>query len=262
MARQAYKEDQSIHSMNARQLRQYIADQAQEAQARLDSAPETPSKAFEELKGVITYKNGKVRKSTSYETVAEMREHAYALRSFNKFDEESAFAAKTDYQKNRKRYESFVKNQIAKSGTENQYWAQFLTKKGNVSKRGYQAYKDFIAVLKASDEMLKSFGYRDIQQYAQDKRSNLDPDNKILNRIISKVYAEGKGQGLTQSELLKNLKREYDEALNKEASKQKPKTTRAKVPSVKKTKKTKSKSNIKVKTGKKMKSGAVREKLS
>ena len=165
MARLPYEADQSIHSMNTRQLRQYIADQAKEAQQRIDSMPKDASKAFKELKSDITDRSGsKVRRSTSYMNKAEMREYAYQLRSFNQFDTESKYAGKTDYQKNKKRYEAFVRNQIAKSGAENQYWSQFLTPKGNVSKRGYQEYKDFIAVLKASEEYIKSYGYRTIQQ--------------------------------------------------------------------------------------------------
>ena len=186
-----------------------------------------------------------------------MREYAYTLRMFNKMDTESKFAAKTDWQKNKKRYESFIRNQISKSGDENQYWAKYVLPSGNISKKGYQEYKDFIAVLKASDEYLKSFGYRDIQQYAQDKKSNLDPGNEILNRTIASVYNKGKGQGYTQAEMLKELKKEYEDALSKENQKNRVSTKKPKV-STKKTKKKTSKSNIKVKTGKKMKSGTIR----
>lgn len=267
MARLPYSENQSIKSMNTRQLRQYISDQAQEAQARLDTKPKDATRAFEELLYPITNRERtRIKRSTSNMTKAEMQEYAYDLTRFNKYDVESKYYNKTDFERNKQRYESFIKNQVEKSGEENQYWKKYILPSGNVSKKGYQEYKDFIEVLKASDEFLKSFGYRDIQQYAQDKRSNLDPGNKILNRTIAKVYRDSKGQGLTQAELLKNLKREYDDALNKEASKQKPKakpkTSRSVKPSTKKGRKTSSKSNIKVKTGKKMKSGSVRNKLS
>ena len=261
MARLPYKEDQSIHSMNTRQLRQYIADQAAEAEKRLESAPKKPTRAFEDLRSEITFGSGKVKKSTSYMNKAEMREYAYTLRMFNKMDTESKYAAKTDWQQNKKRYESFIRNQISKSGDENQYWAKYVLPSGNISKKGYQEYKDFIAVLKASDEYLKSFGYRDIQQYAQDKKSNLDPGNEILNRTIAKVYNKGKGQGYTQAEMLKELKKEYEDALSKENQKNRVSTKKPKV-STKKTKKKASKSNIKVKTGKKMKSGTIRNRQS
>ena len=133
MARLPYKEDQSIHSMNARQLRQFIADQAEEAEKRLETAPKNPTRAFEDLRADITYKSGKVRKSTSYMSKAEMREYAYKLRMFNEADTESKYAAKTEWQLNKKRYETFIRNQIKKSGVENQYWKKFILPSGNVS---------------------------------------------------------------------------------------------------------------------------------
>ena len=258
MARKPYSEDQSIHSMTTRQLRQYIADQADEAEGRIKSAPKEPSRAFVELQEDIT-RNGKVKRSTSYMTKAEMREYAYQLRSFNRFDTESKYAERTEYQQNKKRYESFVRNQVSKSGADNQYWAKYITEKGNVSKKGYQEYKDFIAVLKASEEYLKTFGYRTIQQYAQNKTNNLDPGNKILNRTLSQVYRESKGKGLTQAQLIDEFKRRYDDALNAEQEKGKKKP----IPATKKAKKTTSKSNIKVKkTGKMRTSGKIHNKLS
>lgn len=262
MARKPYQEDQSIHSMTTRQLRQYIADQADEAEARLKSAPSETSRAFDDLKGDITNRSGKVKRSTSNMTKAEMREYAYTLRSFNRFDTESGYAAKTDYQKNKKRYESFIRNQVSKSGADNQYWAKYITEKGNVSKKGYQEYKDFISVLKASEEYLKTFGYRTIQQYAQNKQNNLDPGNKILNKTLASVYAQSKGKGYTQAQLIDEFKRQYDEALNREQTKADVKKAAAKLPT-KKAKKTSSKSNIKVKkAGKLRTSGTVHNKLT
>lgn len=262
MARKPYTEDQSIHSMSTRQLRQYIADQADEAQSRIDSAPKTVSRAFIDLKDDITFRGSdRVKRSTSNMSKAEMREYAYTLRSFNRFDTESRVAARTDWEKNRKRYESFIRNQVAKSGADNQYWAKYITEKGNVSKKGYQEYKDFISTLKASEEYLKSFGYRTIQQYAQNKQNDLDPGNKILNKTLSRVYAMYKGQGLTQAELIDKFKDMYDDALNKESAKRKqPGTKKSPVKaSTKKPKKTKSKSNVKTKTvGKMRTSGKVR----
>ena len=259
MARLPYEENQSIHSMNTRQLRKYIADQADEAEKRINSVKGETSKAFDELKDQVTYRSGKVKRSTSNMSKAEMREYAYQLSMFNRFDTESRYAQKTEYQKNRQRYESFIRNQVSKSGADNQYWAKYITEKGNISKRGYQEYKDFISVLKASEEYLKEFGYRTIQQYAQNKTNNLDPGNKILNKVLGKVYAASKGQGYTQAQLIDKFKEEYDEALNAEAQKHKPKPKQK----VKKPKKTKTKTNIKVKsTGKMKPSGAVHNKLS
>ena len=260
MARLPYEEDQSIASMNTRQLRQFISDQAVEAQKRVDSAKDT-SKAFNEMKDTITDRSGThVKRSTSYMSKAEMRDYAYNLRKFNKFDAESGYAGKTEWQENKKRYESFIRNQVSKSGKENQYWAKYILPSGNISKKGYQEYKDFITLLKSSKDFMESFNYRNVQQYAQERRNNLDPENKILSKTMAKVYAESKGQGWDQRQIMEKLKSEYDEALNKETKKQKPKTKKA--PAVKRAKKTRSKSNIKVKTGKKMKSGTVRERIT
>lgn len=260
MARLDYKEDQSIHSMNTRQLRQYIADQAEEAQKRLDSAPKETSRAFDELVSNIEGRTGKVKKSTSYMSKAEMREYAYTLRTFNRMDTESDYAAKTDWEKNKKRYESFIKNQVDKSGKENQYWSKYILPSGRVSKKGYQEYKDFISVLSASEDYLKEYGYRTIQQYAQDSTNNLDPDKKILNKTLSRVYLENKGKGLTQGQLIDKFKDEYDKALIKEQGKRSGKPV--KVPT-KKARKTSSKSNIKTKeVGKMRTSGKVHNKLS
>ena len=250
MARQPYPEDPKLHSLTTRQLRQYIADKADEAQKRLDTAPKDTTLAFDELKGEIINRSGKVVRSTSYMTKAEMLKHAYALRMFNEYDFESKYAERRDYQRNKKRYESFVRNQVAKSGSENQYWAQFITEKGNVSKKGYQEYKDFIAVLSASEDYLKAFGYRTIQQYAQNRNNNLDPGNKILSRVLGKVYRESKGKGLTQAELVNEFKRQYEDALDREQTKN-AKAKPVKIPT-KKAKKTSSKSNIKVKKAGKM----------
>jgi len=258
MARKPYKEGQSIHSMTTRQLRQYIADQVDEAEKRIKSQPKEPSRAFVELQDDIT-RNGKVKKSTSYMSKAEMREYAYQLRSFNRFDTESAYAEKTDWEKNKKRYEKFIKNQVDKSGKENQYWSKYILPSGRVSKKGYQEYKDFISVLSASESYLKEYGYRTIQQYAQDSTNNLDPDKKILNKTLSRVYLENKGKGLTQGQLIDKFKKEYDKALIKEQEKGKKKP----IPATKKANKTTSKSNIKVKkTGKMRTSGTVHNKLS
>ena len=260
MARLDYEENQSIHSMNTRQLRQYIADQAEEAQKRLDSAPKEPSRAFDELLGVIEGRAGKVKKSTSYMSKAEMREYAYTLRTFNRLDTESGYAAKTDWEKNKKRYESFIKNQLDKTGEENQYWSKYKLPSGRISKKGYQEYKDFISVLSASEDYLKEYGYRTIQQYAQDSTNNLDPDKKILNKTLSRVYLENKGKGLTQGQLIDKFKGEYDKALAKEQEKRSAKPVN--IPT-KKARKTSSKSNIKVKKAGKMRtSGTVHNKLT
>lgn len=260
MARLDYEENQSIHSMNTRQLRKYIADQAEEAQKRLDSAPKEPSRAFDELVGNIEGRTGKVKKSTSYMSKAEMREYAYTLRTFNRFDTESEYYNRTDWEKNKSRYEKFIKNQIDKKGKEHKYWKKYVLPSGEISQEGYQEYKDFISVLSASEEYLNDYGYRTIQKYAQDSTNNLDPDKKILNKTLARVYLENKGKGLTQGQLIDKFTREYDKALGREQEKRSGKPVKA---PTKKAKKTSSKSNIKTKeVGKMRTSGRVHNKLT
>ena len=260
MARLDYEENQSIHSMNTRQLRKYIADQAEEAQKRLDSAPKERSRAFDELVSNIEGRTGKVKKSTSYMSKAEMREYAYTLRTFNRFDTESEYYNRTDWEKNKSRYEKFIKNQIDKKGKEHKYWKKYVLPSGEISQEGYQEYKDFISVLSASEEYLNDYGYRTIQKYAQDSTNNLDPDKKILNKTLAKVYLENKSKGLTQGQLIDKFAGEYDKALGREQEKRSGKPVKA---TTKKAKKTSSKSNIKAKKAGKMRtSGRVHNKLN
>lgn len=260
MARLDYEENQSIHSMNTRQLRKYIADQAEEAQKRLDSAPKERSRAFDELVGIIVGRTGKVKKSSSYMSKAEMREYAYTLRTFNRFDAESEYYNRTDWEKNKSRYEKFIKNQIDKKGKEHKYWKKYVLPSGEISQEGYQEYKDFISVLSASEEYLNDYGYRTIQKYAQDSTNNLDPDKKILNKTLSRVYLENKGKGLTQGQLIDKFTTEYDKALGREQEKRSGKPVKA---PIKKARKTSSKSNIKTKeVGKMRTSGRVHNKLT
>lgn len=265
MARLPYEEGQSLRSMNTRQLRQFIADQADEAQKRIDTKPAETTRAFNELMYPITNRERtRIKRSTSNMTKAEMLEYAYDLQRFNRYDVESKYANKTDYQQNKKRYEKFVKNMLdptkKKQTAETKYWEKYVLPSGRISKKGYQEYKDFISTLKATEEFLNAYGYRTIQEYAYVRENNLDPDNKILNRTLAKVYAESKGMGLTQSQLIERFKITYEDALDKEQAKVNKSSVN--IPKVK-TRKQKSKSNVKVKTTGKMRpSGKVRNKLS
>lgn len=255
MAFQAYEDDQSIHSMTTRQLRLYISQKAKEAQLRADTLPDDASKAVMEAYDDIADRNGRIKAGTSTMSKAEMREYAYKLRTFNKLDVESKYAEKTEYQQNKQRYETFIRNQLAKGGSENQYWAQYLTPKGNVSKRGYQDYKDFISTIKATEQYLEQFGYREIEKFAEGNKK--DPGNKILNKILAQVYSESKGKGWTQAQLIDKAKKRYAEALAEKKEKSK-----VSVPKVK-TKQKKSTTTIKVKkTGKMKAHGTVHNRLT
>ena len=255
MARQAYAEDQSIHSMTTRQLRQYIADKAEEAQKRLDSAVgEDTTKAFREAAWEIMGRSGKVKRSTSNMSKDEMREYAYALRQFNSLDTKSGFAQSVEWKENKSRYESFIRNRIAEGDT---YWEKFLTAKGNISKRGYKEYKDYIDFIKGIQDYKSQFGYRTLKQYAESAMEyGKGEELKDLNKLLTEVFNESKGKGFSQAQLIERFELRLNEMNAEEAKKKtKPATIKAK-------KAKKSKSNIKVKKGRQMKGGKVRERLT
>lgn len=270
MARQSYIDKETglplnIHAMNTRQLRQYIADQADEAQERIDSAKgQEVSKAFRDAAWAVTGNTSKVKRSTSYMDKSEMREFAYALRQFNSLDRESGFAKSIEWQENKGRYETFIRKRIEEGDT---YWAQYLTKKGNVSKRGYQDYKDYINFIKSIQDVKAEFGYRTLKQYAESAMNEKGSKEKLkqMSALLTKVYAESKGSGLTQAEIIERFELRLAEleaeekrtTARKSAKRSKPKT------STKRAKVQKSKSNVKVKTTGKMKDSAkIRERLT
>lgn len=273
MARQKYKSDQSIHSMTTRQLRQYIADQADEAQKRLSTSDlDHATRAYRTAAAEISLDGKKVMRSTSYMTKAEMRERAYALRDFNSLDDSSGYSRSIDWQENKKRYQTFVKNRLQDPRTPEgvkKYWSQFLTPKGNISKRGYAAYKQYIEFLKSVNEVQSEYGYREIQRFgiqaAPDPRRRQD-----ISNIFNNIFVQSQGRGLTQAELIDKMHlaiKEYDaEQIRKanelvERNKARAASKKRKSKSIPKVnvKKTKSKSNIKAKQGRKMKEhGTVR----
>lgn len=254
MARKPYKEDQSIHSMTTRQLRQYIADKAEEAQTRIDTSEKEPTKAFREAKADIIGRNGKVRKSTSYMSKAEMREYAYALRQFNSLDTTSGFAQSVEWKENKSKYETFVKNRIDEGSA---FWKQFKTDKGNISKRGYKAYKDYISFIKGIADYRSQFGYRTLLQYAEstekgkeiiDKKTVSNEDLKKLgisredfeklnisfedltemNKMLSEVFESASGKGLSQADLIDKFQMKLISGAVKEFKNKKRRETAAK----------------------------------
>lgn len=273
MARKPYTADQSIHSMTTRQLRQYIADQADEAQKRLSTSDlDHAARAYRIAAAQISLDGKKVMRSTSYMSKAEMRERAYALRDFNSLDDSSGYSRSIDWQENKKRYQSFVKNRLQDPRTPEdvkKYWSQFLTPKGNISKRGYAAYKQYIEFLKSVNEVQSEYGYRELQRFGV--QAALDPKRRQdISNIFNKVFLQSQGKGLTQAELIDKMHlaiKEYDaeqirkvnELVERNKAKSAAKKRKSKsIPQVK-VKKTKSKSNIKAKQGRKMKEhGTVR----
>ena len=269
MARQKYDPDQSIHSMTTRQLRQYIDDQAAEAQQSLSTSDLSDSTRAFRAAAAQRSDGKKVYKSTSYMTKAEMRERAYALRDFNSLDDSSGYAKSKDWQENRKKYQTFIRNRLNDPRTPKDvqnYWAQFLTPKGNPSKKGYAAYKQYIEFLKSVNEVRGEYGYREIQRYGV--QSAPDPKRrKDLANIFNKVFVHNQKKNLTQAELIDKLNlaiKEYDAKHNAEVMKELEKKKAAKKAG-KTTKKVKTKTGAssgataKAKTGRKMKEhGTVR----
>ena len=258
MAFQEYTEDQSIHSMTTRQLRLYISTMGKEAQSRLDSLDiEDADRALKESISAITTRSGKVRTGTSNMDKAEMREMAYALRTFNQLDTESGFALKTEWQKNKSRYESFVKNRIAEGDS---YWAQYKTEKGNISKKGYEDYKQFIGFMKEIESIKYQFTYKTIKQYGINQMQTGDESKarlKAMSKMLNKVYAESKGKHLTTSQIIDRFNQEWDDYVETHDFKEsipKVKAVKYKPSKVKREKKTST--SVKTKTVGKMRDNA------
>lgn len=265
MARQAYAEGQNIHSMTARQLRQYIADQAAEAQERINSIDDISdtSRAFRDALSEVTYSNGRIKKSTSYLSKEEMRELAYAYRQFNSLDTTSGFAKSVEWKENKQRYQAFIRSQLQDPLTRD-YWKKYITPKGNISRKGYQDYKEYISFLKSMDEIKQQYGYETIKQYGLDAKK--DPERaKAIEKLLLKTYADNKGKGLSQSELNDRFNialAEYD-SQHKTAAKKTKKPAVKKIAVRKPKKAPASKQNIKIKQGRKMRTdGTIREKLT
>lgn len=248
MAVKPYESDQSIHSMTTRQLRQYISDKATEAQTRLDTLDlDTSDRAVKEAIDFITGRSGKVKRSTSNMDKAEMREYAYALRTFNLMDEDSGFAKRTEWQKNKDRYEKFIRNRINED--KNSYWKQYLTEKGNVSKRGYEDYKEYIDFIKSIQDVKYQYTYKTLTKYATGEMGADRAKLKDMSKILNKVYKDSKGMHLTTSQLVDKFNQEWEDFIDKSTNKaSKPKS----IPSSKR-KKQRSSSNVKTKTVGKMK---------
>lgn len=273
MARKPYASDQSIHSMTTRQLRQYIADQADEAQQRMSTSDlDHATRAFRSAAAEISLDGKKVMRSTSYMTKAEMRERAYALRDFNSLDDSSGYSKSLDWQQNRKKYQSFIKRITDDPKTPKkvrEFWEQYKTPKGNASKKGYAAYKQYIEFLKSVSDITSKYGYREIQKYGI--QVTADPQRRRdISNIFNEVYVQFEGKSLDQDDLIDKLQfaiKKYDKEQIRKANelvernkaiaaagKQKSQS----IPQVK-VKKTKFKNTIRAKQGRKMKEhGTVR----
>lgn len=283
MARESYLtktgEEKNIHSMTTRELRGYIYDKARDAQQRLDTVKmEDTTKAFREAASDIIGRYGKVMKSTSNMTKAEMREYAYKLRQFESLDNTSRFAKSVEWKQNRAKYESFIRTQLEDPLFRKDF-EKYLTKKGKeqyaqyqqgnielkditgISQKGYHDYKNYISFLSNINNIIEAYGYETVKEYAVESRK--DPQRgKVIERLLFKIYEDNKGIGLTQAELAKKFRAALHAYDKRQTS-----ASKAKKPTVKvkhKSKGGKSSSNtIKTKTVGKMRThGAVRERLT
>lgn len=263
MAERDYKRGEGvtpIQDMTTRQLRRYIRERAEEANARLDSIKsaknmdvEDMSRAFQDQLSYVqsfgSGRSGALKKDTSRMSKEQMAEYAYAIRDLNMLDTESKYAKDLDYRENKERYEKFIKNKVSAeniNAADREYWQQFITAKGNVSKRGYTEYKNFINYIKNIDDVIAAYGYETIKDKYYDET---DPQTKAaVENLLSEVYFENRGSGMSTGDLV--------EAFNDRLEDYKKSSVKVSGKTVIK----KSKSNIKTKTAGKMKNGSVREK--
>ena len=282
-----------IQEMTTRQLRKYIRERAEEAQERLDSIQkdkrlniEDMSRAFQDQLSYVQNfghgRSGGIMKDTSRMSKEQMAEYAYAIRDLNMLDTESKYSRDLEYKENKDRYEKFIKERTSGSNInkgDKAYWSKFLTEKNNVSKRGYDEYKNFVNFLRSIDEVMAKYGYETVKDKYYDET---DPEMQALVAdLLLEVYEENSGLGLEMGDLVDEFNRRLEEkkAEIKESNTEvpeAPKRTGQKKPSNKqptvnsqesprkpkgkKLKSKKSKQNVKTKTAGKMKNGSIREK--
>lgn len=282
MARKTYlKEDgteKNIGAMTTRELRGYIYDKSREAQKRLDTVNlDDASKAFKNAADAITGKYGKVIKSTSYLNKKEMQQMAYDLRQFASLDTTSKFAKSIEWQQNKEKYKSFIRTQLEDPLFRNEFM-KYLTPAGKqqyseyfhgerelkdvtgISQKGYQEYKNYISFLSNISTIIESYGYETIKQYAVESKK--DPQRaKVIERLLFKIYEDGKGKGWTQADLAKKFSEALDEYDKRSTAAQKLKKQASRI-KVKKAPKSSSKV-IRTKSAGKMRThGSVRERLT
>ena len=260
-----------IQDMSTRQLRRYIRERADEANKRISTIKDiedTPQALQNQLFMLQSFgrgRSGGVIKDTSRMDKVDMVEYAYALRDFNMLDTSSKFSRDQDYRQNRKKYEAFVKNQWDSIDQEaKKYWSQYKTEKGNVSKKGYQEYKNFVNFLKSIENTISTYGYETIAGQYYDQTGEVELSKDEVEQIALEVFQENAGKGLETKDITTILLDELDKKRNPSKKEEAPEPEfedRVRSKKVKGPKKgKKSSQNIGTKTGGKMKNGRVREK--
>ena len=268
MAFQDYGETQSINSMTTRQLRKYVSDKGTEAQQRLDSMDiSEQSQALKESIYFITKgTNKRVYKGTSNLSKGEMAEMAYQLRIFERMDTESGYAQKTEYERNKDRYETFISNR-----KKDAYWKKYIDENGKVTAEGFKEYKNYINFVKEISEVSQYYNYKSLLTKATKQlRTGEKPGERLdaMGKIINKLYTQSKNLGKTSKELTEDFFTEwmdYEEAhslkktISKSAVQGKPekyKPRKTNIPKAKKSTKNKSTTSVKVKITGKMRDNA------
>ena len=253
-----------IQDMSTRQLRRYIRERAEEAQERLNSMKdpeEAPRSWQEQLEYVSSFglgRGGGIKKDTSRMDKITMAEYAYALRDLNMLDTYSKYSRDQDYKENKQRYQNFVKEQLRSlNPNSREYWSQFVTEKGNISKKGYQEYKNYINWIKNLDDVMSTYGYETIKDIYYDQTDQ--EQKQEVEDMLLETWEENKGKGLTPSQLIDNFYDKLD-AQKKEKKKAAPKKPSKRSRKGSRSTGKKSQNNITVKQGAKMKNGRVREK--
>jgi uncharacterized protein (UPF0335 family) len=261
-----------IQDMSTRQLRMYIRERADEANKRISTIrdiEDTPQALQDQLFMLQSFgrgRSGGVIKDTSRMDKVDMVEYAYALRDFNMLDTSSKYSRDQDYRQNRKKYETFVKKQWDSIDQEaKKYWSQFKTEKGNVSKKGYQEYKNFVNFLKSIDHTISTYGYETIAGQYYDQTGEVELSREEVEQIALDVFQENSGKGLETKDITRILLDRLDEKRNPKKEEEAPEPefkdrVRSKKGKGTRKKGTKSSQNIGTKTGGKMKNGRVREK--
>ena len=271
MAFKEYERTASIQQMNARQLRLYISRSAKEANERLSTLdPNAMPDAMRDIfQNAATHK-GVFLAGTSNMSKKDMQAYAEKLRDFNFLDTESSFAKDAEYEQNFDRYEAFINKQTSRAGRS--YWKKFIDENGNISKEGYQEYKQYLNFIKGIMEDIQSYSYDAIREkigvsnvrkrFTEAKKSD-DPERlKKVEKIIGEAYQKYNGKGKSTADLNAYIIQEIAKLDEKKPKKKAAKKPAAKKPAAKKPKTSKSKgNNIKAKAGKKMRTnGTVREK--
>ena len=260
-----------IQDMSTRQLRRYIRERADEANKRISTIrdiEDTPQALQDQLFMLQSFgrgRSGGVIKDTSRMDKLDMVEYAYALRDFNMLDTSSKFSRDQDYRQNRKKYETFVKKQWDSIDQEaKKYWSQFKTEKGNVSKKGYQEYKNFVNFLKSIEHTISTYGYETVAGQYYDQTGEVELSKDEVEQIALDVFQENSGKGLETKDITQILLDELDKKRNPKKKEEAPepefkdrvRSKKGKGPKKGK----KSSQNIGTKTGGKMMNGRVREK--